>query len=82
MSPQDFKVTELEGLGIITLILALVMITTVFFGFKQRGEVLVIPVATLFAFTQLRQSMPGAPDGFGDIVGEFHTSMQASLEGL
>ncbi|KAJ2923331.1 hypothetical protein H1R20_g13767, partial [Candolleomyces eurysporus] len=44
------------------------MITTVFFGFKQRGEVLLIPVATLFAFTQLRQSMPGAPDGFGDIV--------------
>jgi len=44
------------------------MITTVFFGFKQRGEVLLIPVATLFAFTQLRQSMPGAPEGFGDIM--------------
>ena len=41
------------------------MITSVFFGFRQRGEVLVIPVATLFAFTQLRQSMPGAPPGFG-----------------
>ncbi|KAJ2919612.1 hypothetical protein MD484_g799, partial [Candolleomyces efflorescens] len=53
----------------ITLILVLVMITTVFFGFKQRGEVLLVPVATLFAFTQLRQSMPGAPDGFGDIMG-------------
>jgi hypothetical protein len=49
----------------ITIILLLVMITTVFFGFKQRGEVLLIPVATLFAFTQLRQTMPGAPDGFG-----------------
>lgn len=52
----------------VTIILALVMITSVFFGFKQRGEVLLIPVATLFAFTQLRQSMPGAPDGFGDIM--------------
>lgn len=51
--------------GLITLILLLVMVTSVFFGFKQKSEVLVIPVATLFAFTQLRQSMPGAPDGFG-----------------
>ena len=41
------------------------MITAVFFGFRQRGEVLMIPVGTLFAFTQLRQSMPGAPAGFG-----------------
>ena len=49
----------------ITLILLLVMITTVFFGFRQKGEVLVLPVATLFAFTQLRRSMPGAPEGFG-----------------
>jgi hypothetical protein len=49
----------------ITLILLLVMITTVFFGFRQKGEVLVLPVITVFAFTQLRQSMPGAPSGFG-----------------
>jgi len=41
------------------------MITSVFFSFRQKGEVLVIPVATLFAFTQLRQTMPGAPPGFG-----------------
>jgi len=52
-------------LGLITLILLLVMLTCVFFGFRQKGEVLVVPVATLFAFTQLRQSMPGAPAGFG-----------------
>jgi hypothetical protein len=49
----------------ITLILLLVMITAVFFNFRQKAEVLVIPVATLFAFTQLRASMPGAPAGFG-----------------
>jgi hypothetical protein len=53
------------SLGLITLILLLVMVTSVFFGFRQRGEVLVLPVATLFAFTQLRGSMPGAPEGFG-----------------
>lgn len=51
-----------------TIILVLVMATSVFFGYKQRPEVLLIPVATLFAFTQLRQSMPGAPDGFGMLI--------------
>jgi hypothetical protein len=53
--------------GLITLILLLVMLTCVFFGFRQKGEVLVVPVATLFAFTQLRGSMPGAPAGFGEL---------------
>ena len=57
--------------GLITIILMLVMIGTVFFRFKQKAEVLVIPVATLFAFTQLRDSMPGAPDGFGMPVFQF-----------
>lgn len=52
--------------GLITLTLLLVMVTSVFFGFRQKGEILVVPVATLFAFTQLRSSMPGAPDGFGE----------------
>ncbi|KAG2006035.1 hypothetical protein CC2G_002389 [Coprinopsis cinerea AmutBmut pab1-1] len=55
---------------IVTLILSLVMITSVFFGYKQRPEVLLIPVATLFAFTTLRQSMPGAPEGFGHMMGK------------
>ena len=54
-----------QTLGTITLILLLVMLTCVFFGFRQKSEVLVVPVATLFAFTQLRGSMPGAPPGFG-----------------
>ncbi|RXW17704.1 hypothetical protein EST38_g8158 [Candolleomyces aberdarensis] len=65
---KSYSIVSTIAIWLITIILALVMITTVFFGFKQRGEVLLIPVATLFAFTQLRQSMPGAPDGFGDIV--------------
>ncbi|KAI0059255.1 hypothetical protein BV25DRAFT_1829309 [Artomyces pyxidatus] len=32
------------------------------------ATVLVVPVATLFAFTQLRGTMPGAPTGFGAII--------------
>jgi len=71
-----------DALGMITIILLLVMITTVFFGFKQRGEVLLIPVATLFAFTQLRQTMPGAPEGFGKLTYSFLQSLAYMLWGL
>jgi hypothetical protein len=66
----------------ITLMLLLVMFTCVFFGFRQRGEVLVIPVATLFAFTQLRNSMPGAPSGFGELVSMFFLSLGATLTSI
>ncbi|PBK88229.1 hypothetical protein ARMGADRAFT_1120637 [Armillaria gallica] len=40
------------------------MITTVVFGYRQRNEIIVVPIGTLFAFTQLRSTMPGAPKGF------------------
>ncbi|KAK0436938.1 hypothetical protein EV421DRAFT_1979294 [Armillaria borealis] len=53
---------------LITLMICLVMIMTVGFGFQQRNEIVVVPIATMFAFTQLRSTMPGAPDGFGDIL--------------
>ncbi|KAK0215426.1 hypothetical protein IW262DRAFT_1439744 [Armillaria fumosa] len=53
---------------LITLTICLLMIMTVGFGFKQRNEIVVVPVGTVFAFTQLRSSMPGAPEGFGDIL--------------
>ncbi|PBK88205.1 hypothetical protein ARMGADRAFT_1084853 [Armillaria gallica] len=51
--------------------ICLIMIATVFFGFRQRNEIVVVPIGTVFAFTQLRSSMPGAPDGFalpGDVL--------------
>ncbi|KDR83260.1 hypothetical protein GALMADRAFT_276159, partial [Galerina marginata CBS 339.88] len=65
---KTFSIVTVLAIWLITLILLLVMLTCVFFGFRQKGEVLVVPVATLFAFTQLRQSMPGAPSGFGDVL--------------
>ncbi|KAJ3517328.1 hypothetical protein NLJ89_g581 [Agrocybe chaxingu] len=40
-----------------------------FFGFYQKDEVLLVPVGTLFAFPQLRQSMPGA---LLDLVQQHH----------
>ncbi|PBK88210.1 hypothetical protein ARMGADRAFT_1065641 [Armillaria gallica] len=53
---------------LVTIMICLIMIATVVFGFRQRNEIVVIPVGTVFAFTQLRSSMPGAPEGFGDIL--------------
>ncbi|KAK0477889.1 hypothetical protein IW261DRAFT_1565690 [Armillaria novae-zelandiae] len=53
---------------LVTLTICLLMIMTIGFGFQQRNEIVVVPVSTVFAFTQLRSSMPGAPDGFGDIL--------------
>ncbi|PPQ94989.1 hypothetical protein CVT25_003741 [Psilocybe cyanescens] len=55
---------ERGGLIIAFCIIITIAISVVF-GFRQRTEVLIIPVATVFAFTQLRASMPGAPPGFG-----------------
>ncbi|KAK0452194.1 uncharacterized protein EV420DRAFT_1645832 [Desarmillaria tabescens] len=53
---------------LVTLMICLIMIATVFFGFRQRNEIVVVPIGIVFAFTQLRSSMPGAPEGFGDIL--------------
>ncbi|KAK0431767.1 hypothetical protein EV421DRAFT_1925569 [Armillaria borealis] len=49
----------------VTLMICLIMITTVVFGYRQRNKIVVVPIGTVFAFTQLRSTMPGAPDGFG-----------------
>jgi hypothetical protein len=45
--------------------LSFTTITSVFLGYGHDITLLVIPVSTLFAFTQLRGTMPGAPDGIG-----------------
>ncbi|KAH9935505.1 uncharacterized protein B0H18DRAFT_976010 [Fomitopsis serialis] len=60
------------AIWMITITFVLACIVAVFFGKGIRVEVLVLPVTTLFAFTQLRGTMPGAPPGFGadiDFVG-------------
>ncbi|KAH9839505.1 uncharacterized protein C8Q71DRAFT_704326 [Rhodofomes roseus] len=56
------------AIWMITITFIMACIVSVFFGKGVRGDVLVLPVATLFAFTQLRGTMPGAPNGF-DFVG-------------
>lgn len=51
--------------GLVTLTFIMACVTSVFFGKGIRADILVLPVATLFAFTQLRGTLPGAPEGFG-----------------
>lgn len=52
------------NIGLITLMFMFAT-ASVLCGYELDPGVLVVPVATLFAITQLRSSMPGAPEGFG-----------------
>ena len=52
--------------GIVTMTFLLICVISVFLGKGIKTEVLVLPVTNLFAFTQLRSTMPGAPSGFGE----------------
>ncbi|KAK0468788.1 hypothetical protein IW261DRAFT_1573394 [Armillaria novae-zelandiae] len=53
---------------LITLMITLLTITTVVFRFRQKNEIVVVPIGTVFAGIQLRSSMPGVPEGFGCIL--------------
>ncbi|KAI0745820.1 hypothetical protein C8Q76DRAFT_42158 [Earliella scabrosa] len=57
---------------LVTLTFMAICVLNVFFGKGINNGVLVLPMGTLFAFTQLRSTLPGAPSGFGaaiDFVG-------------
>ncbi|KAK0215397.1 hypothetical protein IW262DRAFT_1299668 [Armillaria fumosa] len=51
-------------LWLVTLMISFIMIATVIFGFRKPNEIVVVPIGTVFAFTQLRSTMPGAPQEF------------------
>ena len=51
--------------GLVTLTFMATCLMCVFFGKGISSGVLVLPMGTLFAFTQLRSTLPGAPEGFG-----------------
>ncbi|KAF7358209.1 hypothetical protein MVEN_00869400 [Mycena venus] len=46
---------------LVTCILLALSLDFWLFGYKTRVEVLALPIATLFAFTQLRQTLPSVP---------------------
>ena len=41
------------------------LITCVFFGFRQKNEILIVPVATFVRFHSIAGCVHGAPPGFG-----------------
>jgi hypothetical protein len=50
------------------------MIRAVFFRDSIETAVLILPVATMIAFSQLRGSFPNAPTGFGKPL--FHSAIR------
>ena len=56
------------ALGLITLTLLSAAVVSVILGRKIAKEILLVPVGTVFAFTQLRGTFPGAPSGFGMFI--------------
>jgi len=65
---KAYAIVIVISLWIITLIFVLSSMISVVFGYRQPKEILLIPVTTLFAFTGLRSTMPGAPPGFGATI--------------
>ncbi|KAI0780115.1 hypothetical protein C8Q74DRAFT_743742 [Fomes fomentarius] len=53
---------------LVTLTFMATCVLNVFFGKGISTGVLVLPMGTLFAFTQLRATLPGAPVGFGAVI--------------
>ncbi|KAH9858788.1 hypothetical protein C2E23DRAFT_880216 [Lenzites betulinus] len=53
---------------LVTLTFMVTCVLNVFFGKGISSGVLVLPMGTLFAFTQLRGTLPGAPEGFGAVI--------------
>lgn len=67
-----YAVLIVVAIWMVTLAFIMTCIVVIFFGKGIKPDILVVPVATLFAFTSLRGTMPGAPSGFGadiDFVG-------------
>ncbi|KAJ7820676.1 hypothetical protein B0H13DRAFT_2377733 [Mycena leptocephala] len=44
------------------------------------AEMFVLPIATLFAFTSVRSNLPGAPAGFGAVVGKIYFSSHPPID--
>jgi len=76
MAVKLYVLTIIFGMWLITLALMAVTIRALIFRHKMETAVLVLPVATMIAFAQLRGSMPDAPAGFGtniDLFGSLPT---------
>ncbi|KAI0044326.1 hypothetical protein FA95DRAFT_1597486 [Auriscalpium vulgare] len=65
---KTYVIVVILAMWSISLGLVVISLKAVVFGHATDSAVLVVPAATLFAFTGLRSTLPGAPAGF-DFVG-------------
>ncbi|KAF9000944.1 hypothetical protein BDQ17DRAFT_1492719 [Cyathus striatus] len=64
---KAYVISIVVGIWLITFVF-LGSVMKIVFGYGQPKEALAVPIATLFAFTSLRGTMPGAPSGFGTVI--------------
>jgi uncharacterized protein YqhQ len=53
-------------LGIVTIVFLWITIACVMWHESIIKDMFTLPIAALFAFTSIRQNLPGAPAGFGE----------------
>ncbi|KAF8803234.1 hypothetical protein BYT27DRAFT_6740196 [Phlegmacium glaucopus] len=53
---------------IVSIVFFVITGNSLLFGYSQRVEILLLPVAAMFALTQLRATIPGVPRGTGTIL--------------
>ncbi|KAI0250613.1 hypothetical protein BJV78DRAFT_542229 [Lactifluus subvellereus] len=76
LSAKLYVISIILGMWLISLAQMAAMIKAVFFRHRIETAVLILPVATMIAFAQLRGSFPNAPVGFGaniDVIGSLPT---------
>ncbi|EPQ53365.1 hypothetical protein GLOTRDRAFT_140176 [Gloeophyllum trabeum ATCC 11539] len=69
---RAYVVAVVVAIWLVSLTFLTICISVIFLGRTVRAEVLVAPIASVFAFTGLRGSLPGAPTDFSaaiDIMG-------------
>ncbi|KAI0044320.1 hypothetical protein FA95DRAFT_1562383 [Auriscalpium vulgare] len=65
---KTYAIVAIMAMWSITLCLVAIALKAVVFGHTMDSAALVVPAATLFAFTSLRSTLPGAPAQFGAII--------------
>ncbi|KAH9973830.1 hypothetical protein BGW80DRAFT_225801 [Lactifluus volemus] len=76
LSVKLYIFTIIFGMWLISLAQMAAMIKAVVFGYSIETAVLILPIATMIAFAQLRSSFPDAPAGFAtniDVLGSLPT---------
>jgi hypothetical protein len=75
LNPSVLTLSVFAGLAG-TAFLVIVAAALVYPPHQIYAEMFVVPIGALFAFSSIRANLPGAPDGFGELV---HLSKEPTL---